>query len=114
MRSRSAAKWRYVNRTCPERKSFRSLGSGSFTFTIMSASEKIASGPSWSVAPAAVYSASESPEPMPAPFFHNHLVTVVDEFGHGGRHQPDAILMVFNFLRHPDLHVGILVRAGAS
>jgi hypothetical protein len=47
--------------------------------------------------------------------FYNHLVTVVDEFGHGGRHQPDTILVVFDFLRYPDPHVGsFLVRVQAD
>ena len=31
-------------------------------------------------------------------FFYNHLVTVVDEFGHRGRHQPNTIFVVFDFL----------------
>ena len=33
-------------------------------------------------------------------FFYNHLVTVVDEFGHRGRHQPNTIFVVFDFLRY--------------
>ena len=42
--------------------------------------------------------------------FHDHLVSMVDELGDRGRDQPDAILVVFHLLWHPDLHAFFSLR----
>ena len=44
---------------------------------------------------------------------YDHPVPMVDELGDRGRDQPDPILMVFDFLRHSDLHAFVSCANGS-
>ena len=41
---------------------------------------------------------------------HHHLMAVGDEFPHGGRREPDPVLVDLDLLGHPDEHVNSLLR----
>ncbi len=67
VRSRPAARWRYVNRICPSRRCSYSSGIGSFTLRIMSASRQTSAAPATISAPLRSKRSCGMFDPVPAP-----------------------------------------------
>ena len=52
---------------------------------------------------------------QPRAGFDQHLVTMVDDLAHAGRHETDPVFVSFDFLRHADQHgSGSLSRAART